>query len=391
MTAFRIIESVMFCLSSAGVLYLLIFALASLRKHRTDVPRAGNLKRTAVIVPAYREDEVVGVSAAAMLAQDYPRELYDVIVVSDRMKPETDRRLEESGVIVLKAGFENSSKAKALNFAVERLKGRGYDTVVIMDADNTAPPDFLRRMNDAREAGMTAVQAHRRAQNLDSDTAVLDAVSEEINNSVFRLGHVNLGFSSALIGSGMAFDYKWFEENIRHVSSAGEDKELEALLLRQGIYIGYMPDAEVFDQKTRREGVFYRQRRRWLAAQLQMFGRTVREFPGALLARNYDYCDKMLQWIMPPRVVLLGFIGLFAVAVTAIDAMSSVKWWGLLVAMLFALCAAVPDYLVGPPFYRAMRKVPLLGFLMFLNLFRLRGAGKKFIHTEHSDQSSAQA
>ncbi|MFQ8804838.1 MAG: glycosyltransferase family 2 protein [Alistipes indistinctus] len=129
----------------------------------------------------------------------------------------------------------------------------------------------------------TGYSAHRRAKNLHTDTALLDAVSEEINNSIFRKGHVALGVSSALIGSGMAFDYNWFCNNITQVSSAGEDKELEVLLLKQGIFIEYLDDVEVLDEKTAGSRAFYNQRRRWLAAQWYSLKAAVRDLPGAVL------------------------------------------------------------------------------------------------------------
>ena len=105
---------------------------------------------------------------------------------------------------VLEVSFENSSKAKALNFAVGEIGPDGAEAVAILDADNLAGREFIARMNDALDSGIQAVQAHRTAKNRDTDTAILDAASEEINNSIFRRGHVALGFSSALIGSGMA-------------------------------------------------------------------------------------------------------------------------------------------------------------------------------------------
>lgn len=139
-------------------------------------------------------------------------------------------------------------------------------------------------MNDALDSGIQAVQAHRTAKNRDTDTAVLDAASEEVNNSIFRRGHVALGFSSALIGSGMAFDYKWFRENIACCTTSGEDKELEALLLRQGIYIDYLDDVRVLDEKVQGEGAYYNQRRRWIAAQFYALSSAVRQLPGAILS-----------------------------------------------------------------------------------------------------------
>lgn len=90
---------------------------------------------------------------------------------------------------------------------------------------------------------------------------------------------VALGFSSALIGSGMAFDYKWFRENIACCTTSGEDKELEALLLRQGIYIDYLDDVRVLDEKVQGEGAYYNQRRRWIAAQFYALSSAVRQLP----------------------------------------------------------------------------------------------------------------
>ena len=290
---------------------------------------------------------------------------------------------------MLEASFENSSKARALNFAVGEIGPDGAEAVAILDADNLAGREFIARMNDALDSGIQAVQAHRTAKNRDTDTAVLDAASEEVNNSIFRRGHVALGFSSALIGSGMAFDYKWFRENIACCTTSGEDKELEALLLRQGIYIDYLDDVRVLDEKVQGEGAYYNQRRRWLAAQWYSLKAAVRDLPGAVLEGNFDYCDKLVQWMMPPRVLLLGLIPLAALAVTFVDPASSAKWWLLLAALLFALCFAIPDYLVDKPLKRAIRKIPLLMLLMALNLLRLRGTRDKFFHTEHGSSEKA--
>ena len=93
--------------------------------------------------------------------------------------------------------------------------------------------------------------------------------------------------------------------------------------------------------------------------------------------------------MMPPRVLLLGLIPLAALVVTFVDPASSAKWWLLLVALLFALCFAIPDYLVDKRLKRAIRKIPLLMLLMALNLLRLRGTRDKFFHTEHGSTEEA--
>ena len=229
-----------------------------MRRRRDRFPAARIEHRMAVLIPAYREDRVIDQSVEAILAQQYPRERYEAVVIADHCAPATLERLGQLPIRLLEVEFENSSKAKALNYAVAQLAAAGetFDMAVILDADNTVAPDFLSRLNDGYHSGAQAIQAHRRAKNLHTDTALLDAVSEEINNSIFRKGHVALGVSSALIGSGMAFDYNWFCNNITQVSSAGEDKELEVLLLKQGIFIEYLDDVEVLDEKDRREPRF---------------------------------------------------------------------------------------------------------------------------------------
>lgn len=388
MTFFTILDWLFFAALGIPILYLFVFALAATLRHPQPFLAARKQHRFAVLIPAYRGDDIVTPTLEAALAQDYPRERYDVVLIADRFRPETLERLSALPIRLLSVNFENSSKAKALNHAVAELDA-DYDAAAILDADNLVEPDFLRRLNDAYAAGIRAMQAHRTARNRDTATAVLDAASEEINNSVFRSGHVALGLSSALIGSGMAFDYAWFRTNISRCTSAGEDKELETLLLRARIYIDYLDDVKVYDEKVQKEGVFYNQRRRWVAAQFYALKGGLCDLPRALAEGNFDYADKLFQWMMPPRIVLLGLTPLFALAVTVITPWASVKWWAIFVVLLFAMALALPDTQMDERLKGALRKIPVLFLLMAANLFRMRGARDRFIHTEHTAERPA--
>lgn len=370
------------------VLYLFVFALASMRKRRDTYPPARRQRRFVTLIPAYKADAVIVHTAQAALRQDYPAGLHEVVVIADRLQPATLAELGRMPIRVLEAAFENSSKARALNFAVAELGNNAAEAVAILDADNLVGGEFIARLNDALDAGIQAVQAHRTAKNRDTDTAVLDAASEEINNAIFRRGHVALGLSSALIGSGMAFEYGWFHQNIARCTTSGEDKELEALLLRQGIFIDYLDDVRVLDEKVQAEGAYYNQRRRWIAAQFYALGTAVRQLPGAIFSGNADYCDKLLQWCMPPRMLLLGLVPLWAVAMTVFAPMSSIKWWVAVLLLLFALAMALPDEQTDERLGRALRRMPVLFLLTLANLFRLRGTRDKFIHTEHTGAGS---
>lgn len=188
-------------------MYLLVYSLASLRRCKTLVTvSAVTHKRFVILIAAYREDAVILPTVHACLAQDYPCEKYDVVVVSDHMQPATNAALSSLPIKLLQVDFEKSTNTKSLKAALEYLDRDAYDVVLIIDADNIIMPSYLSEVNDAfAVAGVRVVQTHRIAKNLNTDMAYLDAVSEEINNSIFRLGHVNLRYVSCFDRFGNGF------------------------------------------------------------------------------------------------------------------------------------------------------------------------------------------
>lgn len=122
---------------------------------------------------------------------------------------------------------------------------------------------------------------------------MLDAVSEEINNGFFRSGHNAVRLSAALSGSGMVIAEQNFRRYVLQLKTTGEDKELEALILKESCgLIAYISDLPVYDEKTQRQEAISNQRRRWIAAQFGALRASLPEFPKALIQGNRDYCDK---------------------------------------------------------------------------------------------------
>ncbi|MEG0890992.1 MAG: glycosyltransferase family 2 protein [Bacteroidales bacterium] len=388
MVILGIIDIILFIIVGISVLYLFVYAFYSLKGWKLKYPQSKRLYNFAILIPAYKEDNIIEKTIRSLLLQDYPRELYNIVVISDQMSEDVNDKLRKLPITLLTPVFNKSSKANALNFAMDYLKNEllhkkiKYEIITILDSDNIVESDYLRDISNAFNQDIKAIQTHRIAKNRDTQTAILDAVSEEINNSIFRKGHVNMGVSSALIGSGMAFDFNWFAQNIKNASTAGEDKELEVMLLKQGIYIDYLNDTLVYDEKVAQSKAFYNQRRRWLAAQFSVLVSSIKELPGAIKNGNVDYCDKLFQWMLLPRAVLLMLLCIMSVVPLIIEWSWAVKWWALLLMLLFALAFSIPDYLVDKQFKKSISHIPLLAIMMFFNLFRLRGVNKKFIHTQ---------
>ena len=374
--ALYIFEYICWILASVAVAYPLIYSLASLGTRKSYYPTANKQHKFAILFPAYKEDRVILPVVESFLQQHYPQELYKVIVISDHMQETTNERLAQLPITLLKANYENSSKAKALNFAMDHFERDEFDAVVILDADNIVDTNFLLEINKVFDAGVQAIQAHRTAKNRNTDIAVLDGLSEEVNNSIFRRGHVRLGISSALIGSGMIFNYQWFHDNVKHLVTTGEDKELEVLLLKQRIFIEFLDEVYVYDEKTQGEKGFYNQRRRWLATQFAQWGRVFKDLPQAILSGNIDYSDKLIQWVLPPRLILFGGIIVMGSIMQIIDWPLALKWWALFLIMGVTLCLAIPDKLVDDRFKKSINKLPLLFIMMVVNLFRMKGMNK---------------
>ncbi|HEY9487097.1 MAG TPA: glycosyltransferase family 2 protein [Chryseosolibacter sp.] len=385
---FEIVDSIVFAYLGFSVIYFFVFAVFSMFNRKDKYPEASEFHRFLVLFPAYREDRVIESSIKDFLRQTYPRDRYEVVVISDQMSDETNRRISNLPVRLLNVNFTESSKGKALIFAMDCLKDNEYDVVVILDADNTVEPDFLDQLNRVYDAGVLAIQGNRQGKNLHTDYAIMDAASEAMNNAYFRKGHSFVGLSSSLSGSGMAFDYKWFQDNIRNISTNGEDLEFEIFLLKQRIFIEYLSKVPVYDEKVQNATSFSRQRRRWLSAQVDCLKIAIRDLPNAIFSGNINYADKLLQWLMLPRVLLLGFVFLITIIVSLVKFDWALKWWALLLILVITFWIAIPKTMNVRLLKIAVKRVPLLFGLMFVNLFHVNRASGKVFHTPHGGPAS---
>jgi len=323
--------------------------VASLFNRHTTIPRAKHQNRFLVLIPAYKRDKAILNTVSAILGQTYPQRLFDVTVISDHQSEMTNMRLAQYTITLLTPNFEKSSKLKSLQYSMLKLlEFKIYDVVLILDADNIVEPEFLEQMNDAFEySGTKAIQAHRRAKNLDTSSARLSAIFEEINNSIFRRGHINLGLSSALLGSGVAYDFVWFKNNIMNARANGEDKELEAMLMRQHIFVDYFDSIVIYDEKTRDTSDFNRKRGRWVTTQLRSMIYNIRFLPSALLSRHYDWADKIIQWMLVPRTIALLTLIFMSIIMPMLGGMKmAIPWWCLAFVFGLALAIATPNDMV---------------------------------------------
>jgi len=372
-------------------LYIFTFALAGHFYKKRRYKKRTKLNKIGVFIPAYKEDNVIVEVVKVALKQKYPSSFYEVIVIADSMLSSTINELDKLPIRLVEVSFEKSTKSKALNAAMNHLT-KSYDYCLILDADNIMEPQLLTKFNDAFNEGYQAIQGHRRARNLNTSFAILDAASEEINNHIYRKGHSALGLSSGLIGSGMAFKYDLFKEVMSTIQAVGGfDKELEFELAKRKIHIEYLQEAVVLDEKIQQGADFSNQRKRWIATQLVYLKKYYKQGLQELFTNNnITFFDKVVQMVLPPRVLLLGFTFLitviYGVKEWIFDLQSHVSsdFWLLNFGILFfAFALSFPKSLYTFSLLKSVIMLPSAFLRMTLLLFKLKGANRKFIHTTH--------
>jgi len=364
-------DFIVFFLFLCSVGYLLIFSVSSLKNQKIVYRKAQKQHRFLVIFTAYEIDKRIHDSINAFLKQTYPKSNFDLVIISKIISESARRDLENDPVILMKDPENQHFRAEMIESSINKMDSN-YDEIVIMKHGNTVEPNFLEEVNKAFYAGGMALQTHRILNNPRTNTGILNAISEEINNSIFRRGHVRLGFSSGLNGSGMVFNYAWFKKHIGKIRQTSLTKELEALLLRQGIFIQYLENVYTYDQRPGSISEFNKQRHDWYTAKRFTLKDAVKDFPRALTAGNFDYCDKIIQWMMPSKFILLFLICIVAIILIIVEWSLSIKWFLLLILLLLVFDLATPAKLRNFRSILALIAFPVLFLSTLVNTLRIR-------------------
>jgi cellulose synthase/poly-beta-1,6-N-acetylglucosamine synthase-like glycosyltransferase len=342
-----------------------------------------SLPKIALLIPAYQENEVIISTAKEALKQSYKR--FEVFVIADSLNQLTLKTLAQLKITVLEVTFKKSTKAKALNFVLNKLDD-SYDMVVVLDADNHMCDDSLANFAAKYAQGYNAIQGHRTAKNKGTNFAILDSISEEMNNHIYCKGTQTLGLTSRLIGSGMGFDFTLFKQLMQRIDAVGGfDKVLELKLLKSNNKIHYTENILVYDEKVSQSKVFSNQRKRWISSQYYYLKKYFFKSIVALLRGKVNYFMKASQLLLPPRMVFpVLLLVFFIIALIVGNEWLSLVWASLFCLLCLAYSIAIPKKFWNLNMLYAAATLPKALFVTISSLFTLKGANNKFIHTPHT-------
>lgn len=398
----KLILGILFGFLAISTLYNLVFAIAALFGKRASYTSDELKRRFVILIPAYKENNIILDTVRAALHQDYPKDRFEVVVIADQLSEAILQELSLLPVKLIQVSFDKSTKAKSIKFALQQLKEESYQEVLILDADNLLGKGCLEKANHAFSKGFKMIQLHRTAKNKNTATAILDAISEEIGNTIHRKGRRALGLSATLIGSGMAFDYALFKSVMMDTDiedDPAEDRAINAELLRRGFTCEYIDNALVYDEKVQSNQVLERQRVRWISAQMSYVKKFWFDNPLKTLSINANYTDYALQTLIMPRSLLvvvsfgLMVLSLLLLWVARVSLFPDTLYWIVLfIACMLTLVISIGKNITRQEIRKALFYFPLTFWSFMKALFKSSSKQQDFIHTPKEyvkDESSS--
>lgn len=279
-------------------LYHAILGLSSLFKYSLKIKSTKSQKqfRFLVLVPAHNEEEVIGDLITDLLSQDYLRDLYKVVIIADNC---TDRTLEicskfkDERLRVVERNSNQRGKGPALDFALEKipeiLPDFNPDYVVVFDADNRVPKNFLSQLSANIDEKCPAVQCKYKTLQPTSLNARLQDYLRTIYQWMCQRGKQGLGLAVNLGGTGEAIRYDLIK-NLKFGTTLVEDFNLTVRLALIDKRVEYFHEIEFFDEVPDSFITEIRREVRWVAGHFQVFSRYLPKMLRKRTKTTLDIC-----------------------------------------------------------------------------------------------------
>lgn len=259
-------------LSIGGYIYIM-------RMYRSDGHQpVSEYPMVTVMVPAHNESIVLKKTMEALLKFDYPKDLYEIIVVNDNSTDNSAQVLKTiqqknpaARIIVINTDHIVGGKGKsnALNIALSMASG---SVIAIYDADNTPEKQALRILveNLMSDDKLGAVIGKFRTRNkyaslltrfVNIETLAYQCMNQAGRYFFFKLCTIpgtNYVIRRELIDRMGGWD----------VNALAEDTEISFRLYRMGYYIKFIPHAVTWEQEPQKLKQWFKQRTRWVKGNL---------------------------------------------------------------------------------------------------------------------------
>jgi 1,2-diacylglycerol 3-beta-glucosyltransferase len=383
-----------YCLVIAAYLLLITIAAFIYLKPTAAVEAT---PRIAVLVPAHNEELQIDQTVRALRTLDYPRSLFDVMVISDNSSDHTaDFARKAGGLVFERHDPQHPGKGQAIDWLlkthVELL--RNYEILVVVDADTRVSATFLHEMAAMLAVpGIDVVQGAHGVSNpsVNWRTALTTAGFAMINQ-LRPMGRNALGCTTELNGNGMAFRAQLLLDHGWTAHSVVEDIEMAVQLLLKGHMVSINPDAHVWAEMATTRHQATPQRRRWEGGRFQIMAMYLpRLFQRFMTTGNVRHLDAFLNLLIPP-LTLLVFAQLACLALAMLLFHAWIPWLAACLAIT-AIHVLAGLYIIRAPakvwLYLAAAPIFLLWKVLIYAGLLVRPRQTQWVRTERNAEIRA--
>ena len=304
----------MIVLSIAG--YNAVVALWGWRNRQPATPGSGH-RRLRVVVPAHDEEGVIAGILTDLASDAYPAS--HVVVLADRCTDQTAEAATGLGVMAVERSDGPGGKGAALSWYLDAYPLDDDEALVVFDADNRLPQGALARIADELDTGHDIVQCYLDVENPDGSVlATASAMSYWAGNRMVQLARDNLGWSSDLGGTGMAFTAEALERIGGFGTSLTEDQEIGVRAALVDVRVAWLHDVRIRDEKPTDLSTTVRQRSRWMSGKREVAKLHLQPlWSEAIRRRSFSLFDQGLRLVQPGRSFVALLSGALAVAAVA--------------------------------------------------------------------------
>jgi len=335
----------------------------------------------AIIVTAYEQTHTLPPVIDSLLRLKYSN--YLIYIVADKCDV-SKLHFSDERVIVLRPPEILGSNTRSHFYAINHFK-RPHKRLTIIDSDNLVEPNYLIELDKYFNAGFIAVQGERKAKNLDTTVACVDAARDVYYH--FYDGKIlfEAGSSATLAGSGMAFTVDLFKECLGHldVTGAGFDKVLQKEILVRKHRIAFNQNAIVYDEKTSQSDQLVKQRARWINTWFRYFKFGFTIMAKGITGFNWNQFIFGFVLLRPPLFIFL-LLSVLCMGISVFVSITSFLVW---IAAFFLFVLGFFIALLCSPtdkrIYQSLWGIPSFIFHQVLSLLKVRKANQFSVATQH--------
>lgn len=288
-----------------------IMVLGLRRPQPRHQPNTDGGPRFGLIVCARDEAEVVGGAVAGLRAQEYPRELFDVLVIAHNCSDETASLAARAGARVLELRTERPGKVQAMLAGLAEFR-ETCDFVGVFDADSRVPATLLATVATASE-GEGCLQVETVPRDTGDWLSSGYGLGRRARNLFWWRPREALGLGTTVSGTGFFIRPALLAELLVNPQTLTEDLELTARLYARGGRVAYVSSTYVIVEEPHVFRASVRQRLRWVRGHFSVLRYDWPPLAAKALHGDRRAFDMALYMLVPTRVITRSAVSFSAI------------------------------------------------------------------------------